>query len=306
MPDSPVAALDCGTNSTRLLVVGPDGSAQARRMQITRLGQGVDATGRLAPEAVERTLAVLGQYRAVMDDLGVGPSRLVATSAVRDASNGADFLAAAGRVVGVPAELLSGDEEGRLSYAGATADLDRGRGTIWCWTSAEARPSWWWADRRGIEAVSVDLGCVRLTERHLSHDPPSEDELAATRATIARELDRAEAAVPRLARRAPGGRLIGLAGTVSTAAMLELGLADYDRDQVHHARLSAPAVDRWTRRLAAMPAARRGELPGMVAGREDVIVGGMLVLDQVMARFGFDEVLVSESDILDGLAASLR
>ena len=306
MSDTPVAALDCGTNSTRLLVVGPDGSAQARHMRITRLGQGVDATGRLAPEAVERTLAVLGQYRAVMDDLGVGKSRLVATSAVRDAGNGADFLAAAGRVVGVPAELLTGDEEGRLSYAGATADLAAGPGDDLVLDIGGGSTELVVGGSGGIEAVSVDLGCVRLTERHLRHDPPTEDELAATRATIARELDRAEAAVPRLGGGSPGRRLIGLAGTVSTAAMLDLGLADYDRDQVHHARLAASAVAGWTRRLAAMPAAARARLPGMVEGREDVIVGGMLELDQVMARFGFAEVLVSESDILDGLAASLR
>jgi len=300
-----VAAVDCGTNSTRLLVTDGDGHSLLRLMRITRLGEGVDATHKLSGDAVDRTLAVLGEFRAEMDRLAVGAARLVATSAVRDAVNGDEFLLAASDVVGTQAELLSGDEEGRLAYAGATRDLapaqgddvvvDIGGGSTELVVAAGDR----------VEAVSLDLGCVRLTERHLHHDPPSPDELDAAVRTIASELDRAVGAVPTLGALAPGSRLLGLAGTVSTLAALEQGLAHYDRDRIHHAVLSAATVTRWCARLAAEPSSARGARPGMTPGREDVIVGGALVLRQVMDRFGFEACLVSESDILDGLADSL-
>jgi exopolyphosphatase/guanosine-5'-triphosphate,3'-diphosphate pyrophosphatase len=304
-----VAALDCGTNSTRLLVAGTDGSTLVRLMRITRLGQGVDATGRLAPEAVERTLDVLGDYRATMDDLGVGRRRLVATSAVRDAANGQEFLSAAGAVAGTVAELLSGEEEGRLSYAGATAGLapapggdlvvDIGGGSTELVVGGPP------VGGAGTQEVSLDIGCVRLSERHFHHDPPTPEELDAAVATVQAALAQAEATVPALGAVGPATRLIGLAGTVSTLAMLELGLDRYDRDRVHHALLSAAAVGRWCDRLAALTATERRALPGMVEGREDVIVGGVVVLREVMARWAMAECLVSESDILDGLVASL-
>jgi exopolyphosphatase/guanosine-5'-triphosphate,3'-diphosphate pyrophosphatase len=157
----------------------------------------------------------------------------------------------------------------------------------------------------GLEPVSLDLGCVRLTERYLHHDPPTAAELARAGATIAAELDRAERLVPTLGNLRPPGRLIGLAGTVSTVAALELALDHYDRDRIHHAVLPLGVVAAWYRRLAALSAAERATLPGMVDGRQDVIVGGVAVLQAVMERFGFGACLVSESDILDGLVASL-
>ena len=301
-----VAAIDCGTNSTRLLVVGPDGRVLDRQMRITRLGQGVDATRKLSPEAMDRTLAVLADYRRAMDRLGVVRARLAATSAVRDALNGDEFLKAATEVAGVTAELLGGEEEGRLSHAGATADLpaaggedvvvDIGGGSTELVTYREG----------AVAAVSLELGCVRLSERYFHHDPPTPDEVAATVAAIERELDRAAQAVPDLVSLPPGSRLLGLAGTVSTLSLLDQGLAEYDRSRVHGATLTLEAVERWCDTLAAETAAERVRRPGMVEGRQDVIVGGALVLRQVMRRFGFDRCVVSESDILDGLAASLQ
>jgi exopolyphosphatase / guanosine-5'-triphosphate,3'-diphosphate pyrophosphatase len=302
----PVAAIDCGTNSTRLLVVDAEGRPLSRSMRITRLGQGVDATHRLAPAAIERTLGVLADYRATMDGSGVTAARLVATSAVRDAGNGDDFLEAAGKVTGVEAELLSGDEEGRLAHAGATADLPPAAGDDLVVDIGGGSTELVVARDGTIGAVSLDLGCVRLSERYLQHDPPLPEELAATVAAIRVELDRAVATLPTLRTLRPGSRLVGLAGTVSTLVSLDLGLAEYDRDRIHHAVLTADLVSRWCRALGGEPAVARAARPGMEPGREDVIVGGVLVLREVMARFGFAECLESESDILDGLVASLR
>ncbi|HUZ09409.1 MAG TPA: Ppx/GppA phosphatase family protein [Acidimicrobiales bacterium] len=302
----PFAALDCGTNSTRLLVVGADGAVLDRQMRVTRLGEGVDATGTLARGAVDRTLAVLADYRKTIHSLGVAAARLVATSAVRDATNGADFLAAAGEVTGVDAELLSGEEEGRLAYAGATHDLPPAAGDDVVLDIGGGSTELV-VERDGVlRAVSLRLGCVRLTERHLRHDPPTAAELAAAVAAIGSELDRAVAAVPALGALRSGSRLLGLAGTVSTLTMLDRRLDRYERDRVHHAVLDLAAVTHWCGVLAGEPAAARARRPGMDPGREDVIVGGAMVLREVMERFGFDRCLVSEADILDGLVLSLR
>ena len=299
-----IAAIDCGTNSTRLLVADGAGRPLERLMRITRLGQGVDATGRLAPEAVARNVAVLEEYRQVMDRYGVTRGRLAATSAARDASNGAEFLAAAGRATGLEPELLTGIDEGRLSLAGAVADLDPAEGPFLILdigggsTELVAGDG---PDDPDLAAVSLQIGCVRMSERFLASDPPTSDELVAARAEVEAQLDRAVADHPRFA---ASHRLVGLAGTVSTLASLHHGMAEYDRDVIHHTVLTAHDVHRWTSDLAADRAADRLARPGMVVGREDVIVGGALVLDAVMDRLGFDECLVSESDILDGLVAS--
>jgi len=299
-----VAAIDCGTNSTRLLVADAAGRPLARLMRITRLGQGVDATGRLAPEAIERCVAVLEEFRSVMDGLGVGRGRLVATSAARDAANGHDFLEAAGAATGLTPELLTGLEEGRLSMAGAVADLDPVDGPFLVLDIGGGSTELIAADGPDdpdLAAVSLQLGCVRVAERFLATDPPSPGELAAAEAEVAAQLETAVATHPRYLRTR---RLVGLAGTVSTLTSLHLGMDTYDRDRIHHAVLGADDVEAWYRRLAAESAAARLARPGMVPGREDVIVGGAMVLDAVMRRFGFAECLVSEADILDGLIAS--
>jgi exopolyphosphatase/guanosine-5'-triphosphate,3'-diphosphate pyrophosphatase len=305
----PVAAIDCGTNSTRLLVVDDSGRTLERQMRITRLGQDVDATGRLSPHALSRTVSVLEDYRRLADELAVGRARLVATSAVRDAANGEEFLTAAARVTGLRPELLSGDEEGRLSFAGATARLpkdvaeggpvlvaDIGGGSTELAVGTAGHPA-------SVRVVSLDLGCVRVTERFLHHDPPTSAEVEEARLEVRRQLRRAWAELP-----APGGSgpLIGLAGTVSTVAALEQDLAHYDRARLHHYRLDRPTVRRWLEVLSSEPASARRLRPGMAEGREDVIVGGVLVLVEVMEAFDRPWCLASEDDILDGLAASLR
>jgi exopolyphosphatase / guanosine-5'-triphosphate,3'-diphosphate pyrophosphatase len=305
MVGAPVAAVDCGTNSTRLLVVDADGHTIAREMHITRLGQGVDATRHLDSGAVRRTLTVLSDYRRTMDSLGVDRVRLVATSAVRDADNGADFLDAAGRTVGTRAELLSGLEEGRTAFAGATAGLAPPVGTNVVVDIGGGSTELIVGRTAVVGAVSLDIGCVRLTERHLHHDPPTSEEIDATAADIGAGLDRADREVAQLQALPPGSRLVGLAGTVSTLAMLSLDVTDYDRDRIHHVVMPAETVEHWCEVLVAEPTSARARRPGMVEGREDVIVGGALVLREVMHRYRFDDCLVSESDILDGLAASL-
>jgi exopolyphosphatase/guanosine-5'-triphosphate,3'-diphosphate pyrophosphatase len=305
-PGAVLGALDCGTNSTRLLVVGPGGEPLVREVRITRLGQGVDRARTLHLDAIARTTTVLEEYAATMRGLGVSGARLVATSAVRDAANRDEFVAAASAAAGVPAEVLSGIEEARLSYAGATAGLAPSAGADVVLDIGGGSTELAVAGPRGLEAVSLDVGSVRLTERDLPSDPPSEGELATAGRDIEAELARAERAVPGLAALPAGSRLLGLAGTVSTISALEQGLSSYDRARLHHSVLSAATVGRWCDTLAAEPAAARARRPGMVEGRQDVIVGGILVLRAVMARFGFPECLVSESDILDGLIASQR
>ena len=302
--DAAIAAIDCGTNSTRLLVAAAAGRPLERLMRITRLGQGVDSTGRLAPEAIERCVAVLAEYRQVMDRLGVGRGRLAATSATRDAVNGADFLSAAGRVTGLDAELLTGLDEGRLSLAGAVADLDPSEGPFLVLDIGGGSTELVAGDGPHdpeLAAVSLQLGCVRVSERFLATDPPTAGELAAARTEVVAQLDRAVAEHPRFT---ASHRLVGLAGTVTTLVSLHKGMAEYDRDLVHHAVLTAADVKRWYEVLAADTVADRLGRPGMVPGRQDVIVGGALILDAVMDRLGFAECLVSEADILDGLVAS--
>lgn len=301
-----VAAIDCGTNSTRLLVAGPEKAALVREMRITRLGQGVDEARTLRADAMERTFQVLREFRATMDTWGVTRARLISTSAVRDAANGDTFLRSASEIVGVPAELLSGVEEGTLSYAGATADLPPGPSRavvvdIGGGSTEIATPV-----HGAVAAISLDIGCVRVTERFLRGDPPSAGEIAAAVKAIDHELQRAAEAIPLLAAETARARLIGLAGTVSTLVSLELGLAEYDRDLVHHAVLAFDTVTKWNGILGAERVEERARRPGLPEGRRDVILGGGLVLEEVMRRFGFGECLVSESDILDGLVLSME
>ena len=301
----PVAALDCGSNSTRLLIVSGDGTALRREMRITRLSQGVDASGTLVPEALQRTYDVLSEYRTFMDALGVSRGLLVATSAVRDAKNGAAFLDEARRRTGVEATLLSGDQEAAYSYAGATADL-----------APDDRPAMI-VDVGGgstelavvldnvMHSFSMQLGCVRVSERALGRDVVTPAGDAAAREMIESELDRAWAGVPAFATLVGRVRLIGLAGTVATLAQLDARLEVYDRDAVHHRVLTRSTVRFWRDTLARETAEARLARPGMVAGREDVLTAGLYVLDAVMERLGVDELLSSENDILDGITSAL-
>ncbi len=314
MPDrpGPVAAVDCGTNSTRLIVMDAQGKVLVRQMRITRLGEQVDATRRLSSAAIDRTASVLRDYRRSMDHYDVSRARVVATSAARDAVNADEFMSIAEEITGFPPEVLSGEEEGRLSFAGATAHLgsslrgagdllvvDIGGGSTEFAVGRPARPGDTRAPR--VVARSRDIGCVRVSER-FRNDPPSNGELDAARRAVTEEVVSAQGDLPRPG---PNEVMIGLAGTVSTLVCLDRGITEYDREQVHLAVLSRDDVERWLRILSGEDARARLARPGMTLGREDVIVGGVLVLAVVMASFERDRCIVSEDDILDGLTASL-
>ncbi|GAA2700223.1 Ppx/GppA phosphatase family protein [Micromonospora olivasterospora] len=308
-----VAAIDCGTNSIRLLVADlpdPDAGPDAplvdlvRRLEIVRLGQGVDRTGRLAPEAIERTRVALASYAADIEKLGAERVRMCATSASRDASNAGDFRAMVEQTLGVAPEVVTGDEEARLSFTGAVRGLP-----------ADAQPPYLVVDIGGGStefvvgtreggvraAISVDIGCVRMTERHLHGDPPGPDQIAAAQADIAAAVDRALAAVP--GREA--ATLVGLAGSVTTVVAVAQGLTGYEPERIHHARVSYDEVARVTADLLGKTREQRLAIPVMHPGRADVIGAGALVLRVIMERAGMPSVVASEHDILDGIAWSL-
>ncbi len=303
-----VAVIDCGTNSTRLLVArdAGDGRLQAldRRALITRLGAGVDASGLLDPLAVDRTIEVLGEYRRILDAHGVERVRVSATSAARDAANRDVLFSRVEDTLGAAPELLSGAEEARLSFLGATAELDDETGPFLVVDIGGGSTEF--AVGRGRDGpegvISVDVGCVRLTEQYLHRDPPAPEELSAA-------ISVAEAYLDDVVRELPSTRdaalMVGLAGTVTTVAAVELGLASYDRDRIHHFRLSRAAAEDVFRTLATETRADRVHNPGLEEARADVIVGGCCALVAVLRFFEVDELLVSEADILDGMARSL-
>ncbi|MER5616473.1 MULTISPECIES: Ppx/GppA phosphatase family protein [unclassified Streptomyces] len=309
-----VAAIDCGTNSIRLLVADADPSTGElveldRRMEIVRLGQGVDRTGRLAPEALERTFAACRQYATVIKEHGAQRLRFVATSASRDAENRDDFVRGVLEILGVEPEVISGDQEAEFSFTGATKEL-AGRDHL-------AQPylvvdigggstEFVVGDDHVRAARSVDIGCVRMTERHLVHDgavtdPPTDAQVAAIRADIDAALDLAEESVPLTG----AATLVGLAGTVTTVAAIALGLDAYDSEAIHHSRISFEQVQEITGRLLGSTHAERAAMGAMHPGRVDVITSGALILLAVMERTGAREVVVSEHDILDGIGWSI-
>ncbi|MEU0569671.1 Ppx/GppA phosphatase family protein [Nonomuraea sp. NPDC005983] len=311
-----VAAIDCGTNSVRLLVADLGGAELVeveRRMEIVRLGQGVDRTGRLAPDALERTFAAMRGYRELIDRHGASATRVVATSATRDAANRHEFVDGVREIFGVEPEVISGAEEAELSFEGATKGLAR--------LSPETGmpegplPPYLVVDVGGgstefvvgsehvYGALSVDIGCVRLAERHLrdAGDPPSAAALEAVVADIEAALDSVAEAVPV----GDAHTLVGLAGSVTTIAGIALGLPAYDPERIHHSRVSAEQVHEVTRRLLAMTHGERAAIPVMHPGRVDVIGAGALILDRIVRRFAFSQVVVSEHDILDGIALSI-
>ena len=300
-----VAALDCGTNSTRLLITDPSGVTLERVMTITRLGQGVDESGELSEEAIARVFAALERYRTIMDTFDVSRARMACTSAVRDARNGAAFLERASDLLRCEVSVLTGDEEAALSFAGAVADappaqiprlvVDIGGGSTELVLEVGGH----------LESVSLQLGCVRLTERCLHSNPTTDVELIAAKAAIAEQFERIERSIPSLSLQ-PQVQIIGLAGTVASLVLLEHELETYVRDQVHHQILDREVVQRWITTLSNETNAERRGHRGMEPGRADVLLGGLLVLDAIMERVGAKDLLTSESDILDGLAASLR
>ena len=332
-----VAAIDCGTNSIRLLIADIQSSSPSdqsergrgdsgrdhptalsdvtRQMRIVRLGEGVDRTGRLSAAALDRTMAALSEYAGLIADAKPVAVRMVATSATRDAANSQEFTDRVLAILGVPPQVITGDEEAWLSFTGATRELagtplaaeglcpppylvtDIGGGSTEFVLGGLDR-----VDARGqIRACSVNIGCVRLTERHLHADPPLAAQIEATTKDIDAALDQVAAAVPT----EKATTLVGLAGSVTTVAGIALGLREYDSARIHHSRVSAEQVHEIAARLLAMTRAERAAIPVMHPGRVDVIGAGALILDRIMTRFGFTDVLVSEHDILDGIAWSL-
>jgi exopolyphosphatase/guanosine-5'-triphosphate,3'-diphosphate pyrophosphatase len=284
-------------------------------MRIVRLGEGVDRTGRLSEAALDRTMTALREYADLIGAASPEAIRMVATSATRDAANSQEFTDRVVAVLGVPPEVISGDAEARLSFTGATREL---AGTALAADDA-CPPPYLVTDIGGgstefvvggpeaagaggeIFGRSVNIGCVRLTERHLHADPPRPEEIADTTADIDAALDQAAASVPV----GKASTLVGLAGSVTTVAAIALGLSGYDPARIHHSRISAERVHEIAVGLLGMTRAERAAIPVMHPGRVDVIGAGALILDRIMYRFGFAEVLVSEHDILDGIAWSL-
>ncbi|MGN6245819.1 MAG: Ppx/GppA phosphatase family protein [Motilibacteraceae bacterium] len=304
-----VAAVDCGTNSIRLLVADVDPVVGTladldRRMTIVRLGQGVDRTGRLAPEALERTFAACRGYAEVVQELGAERLRFVATSASRDAENRDEFVDGVREILGVEPEVVTGDEEAHLSFTGATRELGGADAseTPYLVVDIGGGSTEFVLGSTDVDAArSVDVGCVRMTERHLHSDPPSENETAAARKDIEAAIDRAAEVVPLERART----LVGLAGSVTTVAAMALDLPEYDSERIHRSRISAEQVHDVAIRLLAMTREQRAALPFMHPGRVDVIGAGALVLATIVERTGAREVVVSEHDILDGIAWSL-
>lgn len=302
-----VAAIDCGTNSVRLLVADveePDGALVevARQMEIVRLGQDVDRTGRLAPEAIERTRVALAQYATQIAALGAERVRMVATSASRDADNADEFRAMVTSTLGVAPEVVTGEEEARLSFSGAVRGLSADTpGPYLVVDIGGGSTEFVLGDEEPRQAVSVDIGCVRMTERHLRDNPPTAGQIAAAQTHIAAVVDGALTVVPGREART----LLGLAGSVTTVTALALGLDSYRPERIHHARIGYPEVARVTGELLAMTYAQRLALPVMHPGRADVIGAGALILRVLMQRCGADAVVASEHDILDGIVYSV-
>ncbi|MBK3633293.1 Ppx/GppA family phosphatase [Streptomyces sp. MBT97] len=309
-----VAAVDCGTNSIRLLVADADPETGElvdldRRMTIVRLGQGVDRTGRLAPEALERTFAACREYAAVIKEHGAQRLRFVATSASRDAENRDEFVRGVLDILGIEPEVITGEQEAEFSFMGATRELD-GRadlaGPFLVVDIGGGSTEFVVGDDRVRAARSVDVGCVRMTERHLVvdgkvTDPPTAGQVAAMRADIEAALDLAERTVPLR----EAHTLVGLAGSVTTVAAIALGLDAYDSAAIHHSRIGVERVKGISDALLKATHAQRAAQPAMHPGRVDVIAAGALVLLAIMERTGAREVVVSEHDILDGIAWSI-
>jgi exopolyphosphatase/guanosine-5'-triphosphate,3'-diphosphate pyrophosphatase len=303
-----VAGIDCGTNSIRLLIADLEEGAMTadlhREMRVVRLGEGVDRTGRLAPQAIDRTRAALVDYAETIEKLGVERVRMVATSASRDAANAHDFQAMVREVLGAEPEVITGLAEAQLSFVGAAAGLpplpdpvllaDIGGGSTELVLGSTA-------GRRVLAAHSMDVGCVRMTERHLRSDPPAPAEIEAVLADLTAALERAAADVPLR----EASAFVGVAGTVTTIVAIALGLPAYDPVAIHGSTIGYPVVAEVTERLLRMNKEQRAALPVMHPGRVDVIGGGALVLRAVMEFAGIGEVIASEHDILDGIALSL-
>ncbi len=310
---SRVAAIDCGTNSIRLLIADVDEGRLRdvhREMRIVRLGQDVDATGRLATDALERTRVALADYATIAMRVGAKRIRMVATSATRDAANREDFFSMVRDILGTDAEVISGDEEARLSFTGAVGDLESADGPFVVVDvgggSTEVVLGEWDGVRADVQAArSVDVGCVRITERYLRADPPSDRDVSSAEAFAKQTLADAFADVAVEKART----WVGVAGTVTTLSAIAQELPEYDAARTHLARLSLDQLRSTTAALLASTHDERASNPAIHPGRVDVIAGGAVIVrafaEELYARAGIDELVVSEHDILDGIALGL-
>jgi exopolyphosphatase/guanosine-5'-triphosphate,3'-diphosphate pyrophosphatase len=298
-----VAAIDCGTNSVRLLVIDEDdGPVDVHReTRIVRLGQDVDRTGVLASEAIERTRIALADYAGIITALGAQSTRMVATSATRDAANRADFVAMVHATLGVEPEVITGVEEAALSYAGAVGTLSAVAEPVLLIDLGGGSTEFVLGDNP-VAAHSMDVGSVRITERHLTDDPPTQGQIDAAVADITDAIARArtDVALDRAA------TVVGVAGTITTIAAIALDLPHYDSDAIHATRIGTAAVDQITDQLLRMDHEVRATIPVIHPGRVDVIAAGALVLHTVLHEIGADSLIASEHDILDGIASSMR
>ena len=298
---SKVAAIDCGTNSIRLLI-DENGRELVREMEIVKLGEGVDTTKNFAPAAVERTLNALGKFKKILDAHGVEKVRFCATSATRDAQNRDIFIEPAREILGVSPEVIAGSEEARLSFLGATSDLSADDAPFLVIDIGGGSTEFVLGSRAVESAISVDIGCVRMTERHFTQDPPSESEIQQARLDINRAIDKAENVVAIRSAKT----LIAVAGTATTVAAAALDLAEYDRERIHQSRISAERAIDISEWLLTLNRIERSSLGYMHPGRVEVISAGALVLAEIMKRTGVSEFVASEKDILDGIVATLR
>ena len=301
-----VAAIDCGTNSIRLLIadVNPESGNVLdidRRMEIVRLGQGMDSTGEFAVDALERTFAACDSYASVIASHNVDRVRFVATSASRDARNRDVFIAGVTSRLGVEPDVISGDEEARLSFAGATNGLVGAAAPYLVVDIGGGSTEFVLGVTTPQAARSVNIGCVRMTERHFRNDPPSQSEIDAAIA----DIDAAIGLAGETVSLGEAKTLVGLAGSVTTVAAIALDLTEYDPERIHGVRLSADTIDAVSDRLLGMSREQRSEIQVMHPGRVDVINAGVLVLRRILHLTGLPEVLVSEHDILDGIALAL-
>ncbi|MEV5001000.1 exopolyphosphatase [Nocardioides sp. LML1-1-1.1] len=304
MSEGPIAAIDCGTNTIKLLVGNPaaDPDGVRRESRMIRLGQGVDATGVLAPEALARAWAALDEYAAIIADAGAERIRFCATSATRDAGNAAEFTAGVLERLGVAPEVLSGEEEARLAFDGAVRGLGEGlTGPVLVVDVGGGSTELILGDPASgpSAAHSMDIGSVRLHERHVRHDPVDAVEIAAIVADVDAALDACPVDPARAA------TVIGVAGTNTTLAAGTLGLDGYDRAAIHGQVLAVADVQRLVGRLLGMTVAERRALGWMHPGRADVIDAGALIVSRVLGRVVVPDLVVAETDILDGIAWSL-
>jgi exopolyphosphatase/guanosine-5'-triphosphate,3'-diphosphate pyrophosphatase len=299
-----VGVVDCGTNSIRLLIADIEGNnfrEITRQMQVVRLGQGVDETNQFHPDALERTFAAVDLYAAEIARRGVEKIRFCATSATRDATNRNIFIDGVKERLGIEPEVISGDEEARLSFAGATREFDRSDGPFLVVDIGGGSTEFVLGSDSVDSAISVNIGCVRMSERHFHSDPPTADEIAIARSDIQNAIDIASASVDIKSAKT----LVCVAGTATTVAAAALNLPEYDRYTIHLSRISADQVHAVSNRFLTMTREDRAALGYMHPGRVDVITAGSLVLSQIVKATGAKEFIASENDILDGMAWSL-